>query len=221
MSGLSSGNKSPEIQGNAASFGPSQSQISSSQGGPWVPGEAVQTTSADGGNATFSGGPRVVLSSVSSVSAGGQAIPSFPRVIAEVPKADVSFMPWPMPGDRSINARLTGIVPNQSREMSSGVITQGSVANVSSSQSPGVGGQVGGAPMQMPMTQSCPTQTWHLCQIISLRELRLDNQKQVYLRVGSQSCQMYGSQGGPLVLYCLAFIGLSYPVLYRQVVEVE
>uniref|UniRef100_A0A8W8IGQ1 Uncharacterized protein n=1 Tax=Magallana gigas TaxID=29159 RepID=A0A8W8IGQ1_MAGGI len=62
--------------------------------------------------------------------------------------------------------------------MSSGVVTQSSVANVSSSQSP----VVGGAPMQMPMTQACPTQSWQntftVCQII-----RLDNQKQVILRM--------------------------------------
>lgn len=93
MSGLLSVSRSPEIQGNAASFGTSQSQIPSSQGGPWVPGQAVQTKSVDGGNVTFSGGPGGVLSSLGSVSAGGQAITSFPRVIAEVPKADVSFMP--------------------------------------------------------------------------------------------------------------------------------
>lgn len=53
MSGLLSGNKSPEIQGNAASIGTSQSQIPSSQGGHWVPGEAVQTV--DGGMLQYLG----------------------------------------------------------------------------------------------------------------------------------------------------------------------
>lgn len=59
MSGLLSVSRSPEIQGNAASFGTSQSQIPSSQGGPWVPGQAVQTKSVDRGNVTFFGGPGV------------------------------------------------------------------------------------------------------------------------------------------------------------------
>lgn len=84
-----------------------------------------------------------------------------------------------MPGDSFINSRLTGTVPNQFREMmSSGVVTQGSVANVSSSQSRGAGGQVpscmGEAPMQMPMTVQHKLGRIHLCQII--REVRLDNQ---------------------------------------------
>lgn len=41
------------------------------------------------------------------------------------------------------------------------------------------------------------------------------------MKVGSQSCQAYGSQRVPLVIYCLAPTGLCNPVLYPQVVEVE
>lgn len=49
MSGLFSISRSPKIQGNAASFGTSQSQITSNHGVPLVPGLAVQTKLVDGG----------------------------------------------------------------------------------------------------------------------------------------------------------------------------
>lgn len=104
-------------------------------------------------------------------------------------------MPWPVPGDSSINSRLTGTVPDQSRGiMSSGVVTQGNVTNISSSQIPGVGGHVSSCKCQWPRPVPHKPGKIHLCQI---RELLLDNQLQVCMRVGSQSCQMYGSQGVP------------------------
>lgn len=95
--------RSPEIQGNAASFGTSQSQIFSSQGGPWVPGKAAQTKSVDVGNFKFSGGPGGLLSSLCSVSAGGQVSTSFPRSL----RKSIRQMLVSYPGQCLVRVALT------------------------------------------------------------------------------------------------------------------